>query len=88
MAITATTTLDQIVIDEFGVILVRAVRRAFDDDGSLIGQRYLRELFEPGANVSTQPAVIRRVAQAVWTQAVIDAWIAKKAADAAKVLGA
>jgi hypothetical protein len=87
MSITATNTLDQIVIDEWGVLSVRVTRRAFDDDGSLIGQRFMRSTLEPGSDVSTQPVVVRRVAQAVWTQAVIDAWNAKKAADLAKVLG-
>lgn len=83
MAITSTTLIDQIIILEDGVIQVRQVKRAFDDDGSLLGQRFNRFILEPGDNVSAQPLRIQRITQAVWTQAVIDAYQAAKAAKIA-----
>lgn len=80
MALTKTTTIDQITIQDDGLILLRDVLRAFDDDGTLIGQRNHRSVLEPGDDVSTQPQKIQRVTQIFWTQAVIDAYRAKKAA--------
>lgn len=80
MTLAKTSTIDQIIIQDDGLILLRDVLRAFDDDGSLIGVRYHRTVLEPGSDVSTQPAKIRQVTQIFWTQAVIDAYAAKKAA--------
>jgi hypothetical protein len=76
---TTTTTL-QITVEDNGILLIRQGKRAFDDDGSLIGERFQRTSLEPGDSVSNQPVRIQRIAQAVWTQAVIDAYLAAKAA--------
>jgi hypothetical protein len=81
MAITVTTTL-QITIEDNGLILVRQGKRALDDDGSLIGERFHRLSFEPGDDVSSQPQKLQRIAAAVWTPAVITAYRAAKAAGA------
>lgn len=81
MAITASTAITKITIEENGIIWVAQIRRAFDDDGTKIGERISRWMLEPGEDVTTQPALVRRVCQAVWTQAVIDAYAAEKAAQ-------
>lgn len=74
MPITTETVIDQIIILENGIIQIRQVKRVFDDDGSKLGERFQRSVLEPGDNVVTQPNRIQRIAQAVWTQAVIDAY--------------
>jgi hypothetical protein len=86
MAITTSTTI-HITIEDNGLILIRVGKRAFDDDGSLIGERFNRTTLEPGTDISTQPLKIQRIANIVWTQAVIDAYNAAKAAHLTKVLG-
>jgi predicted metal-dependent HD superfamily phosphohydrolase len=81
--ITATTVIDQITILEDGVIQVRKTKRAFDDDGSLLGERHHRYVLEPGDDVSTQPQRLQRITQAVWTANVISDYQAAKAARSA-----
>jgi hypothetical protein len=80
MAITTETVIDQITILENGIIQIRQTKRVFDDDGSKLGERFHRSVLEPGDNVSALPNRIQRIAQAVWTQAVIDAYRAARAA--------
>jgi len=78
--ITTTTTL-QVIVEDNGILLIRQGKRAFDDDGSLIGEKFHRTSLEPGDDVSTQPTKIQRIAQAVWTPAVIAAYQEAKAAQ-------
>lgn len=62
-----------------GVLEVRQTVRAFDDDGSLIGERHHRGTFTPGTALTSIPAGrIRQVANLIWTQAVIDAYVASQ----------
>lgn len=82
--ITATTSIDQITISEDGLISIRKTKRAFDDDGSLIGEKHHRSVLEPGEDVSNQPNKIQRIAQAVWTPAVVSEYQAAKAARLAE----
>jgi hypothetical protein len=42
-----------------GVIFVRTVTRAFDDDGSVLGERILRTTLTPGQDVTAQPAKVQ-----------------------------
>lgn len=78
MAVTTTSTL-RISIEDNGVLWIHAGKRAVDDDGSTIGERFLRTMLEPGQDVASFPQRVQRVAQAVWTQAVVDAYTAWKA---------
>jgi len=60
-----------------GVLEYRRTVRAFDDDGSVIGERHNRTTFVPTDTIANLPTQrLRRVATAVWTQEVIDAYIA------------
>jgi hypothetical protein len=69
--------IEAIGITPNGVLEVRRTIRAFDDDGTLIGERHHRETFVPTTDPQTLPAGrLRRVAIAVWTQATIDAYVA------------
>lgn len=78
MAIT-TSGIDQIVIQEDGQIMIRQYKRALDDDGSIIGQRFQRTPLEPGQDVSIWPQRVQRICGVVWTPAVIAAYQAAKA---------
>ena len=79
MALVATNIVDSILIQDNGLMFLKIVRRAFDDDGTIIGERINRIVLEPGDDVSSYSQRIQRVCQAVWTQAVIDAYRAEKA---------
>jgi hypothetical protein len=69
--------IEAITILPNGVLEYRRTTRAFDDDGSFIGERHWRTTFIPTTDPATLPAGrLRRVAIAVWTQATIDAYIA------------
>lgn len=66
-----------------GVLEVRRTVRAYDDDGSFIGERHHRVAYPPTTDPNTLPAGrLRRVAIAVWTQNTIDAYIAAQEANA------
>ena len=65
MAITKTNTLDAITITSFLAIEVRRKITAIDDDGSEIGFRYHRYTINPDADVTDEPAIIRRIAAAI-----------------------
>jgi ribosomal protein L21 len=78
---TKQTAIDKIEVLEDGTVQVRQVVRVLDDDGSKIGERFLRYVLVPGQDVAGQPGRVQRIAQAVWTQAVVDAYNAAKAAQ-------
>lgn len=86
MAITTSTSV-QIMIEDNGVIILRQSKQVFDDDGTMIGERSNRLRLEPGTNVSDQPAVVQRIANAVWTATVIDKFKQQQAENLKKVLG-
>jgi hypothetical protein len=70
--------VDSITVLEDGQIQCRQTTRVLDDDRTKLGERFLRYVLVPGQDVTTQPVVVRRIAQAVWTQAVIDAYLASR----------
>ena len=64
-----------ITILDSGILEVRRTVRAFDDDGSFLGERHHRGTFTPGTPLTDLPAGrIRQVANVVWTAAVIAAY--------------
>lgn len=72
MAISKATVIDRIEILEDGVIQVRQALRAFDDDGTQIGQRFHRFLYVPTTALAEIPFVkVRAIANLVWTPQVI-----------------
>ena len=78
---TKQTLIDAVTVLEDGQMQCRQAMRAFDDDGTKIGERFFRFVLVPGQDVTAQPAMVKRIAQAVWTPAVIDAYNAAKAAQ-------
>lgn len=77
---TKTKVIDKIEILEDGVVQVREVTRAYDDDGSLIGERYARWTLVPGQDVSAEKPRVRKVCGDVWDAATLSAYQAKVSA--------
>ena len=68
-----------LTINHNGVFEYRRTTTAFDDDGTEIGQRHWRATYPPTTTISSLPTpLLQKVATAVWTQAVIDAYVASQ----------
>jgi len=52
-------------------------------DGVVISSTYHRYVLNPGADITAEPQEIQDICNVAWTPAVITAWDAKVAADAA-----
>lgn len=88
MALTETTTVDQITVTENGTVLYREATRVLRD-GEQIAQTYHRTSLYPGQDMTGQPANVVAIAQAAWTPEVIAAYeAAQAAAEAARNPGA
>lgn len=74
MALTKTTSIDKIEVLPTAMVQVRVKTTAFDDDGTLIGERYFRYVLAPGDDVASQPLPIKRVCNATWVAAVVTAY--------------
>lgn len=81
MALTKEENIDKIEIVENGIIQVRQVTKILED-GNELSSTYHRWSFEPGSNVSAQPANVQAIAATVWTEEVLAAFEAQKQADA------
>jgi len=76
MALTKEQVIDKIEIVENGIMQVRQATRIMED-GKEISKTYHRWSFEPGTDVSEQPANVQAIAAAAWTPAVIAAYQAQ-----------
>jgi hypothetical protein len=82
MALTKEQLIDKIEIVENGIMQVRQVTKIMED-GKQLSSSYHRWAFEPGSDVSAQPANVQAIAAAAWTPAVIAAYQAQIAAQQA-----
>ncbi len=73
MALTETTGIDKIEVMADGYILVREATNIFRD-GEEISSTFHRTSYAPGADTASMPERVRVIAEAVWTQEVIDAY--------------
>jgi len=74
MSLTKTTTIDSIsVVGEFKTLLVKESTKVMDGD-VLVAEKNHRASYQPDTDVSTLPEEVQTVANAVWTQAVKDAF--------------
>ena len=73
MALTKEQVIDKIEIVENGIMQVRQVTRIMED-GKQLSSSYHRWSFEPGSDVSEQPANVQAIAAAAWTPEVIAAY--------------
>ena len=81
MALTKTTTVDQITVTENGIVLYREATRIMED-GNQIGQTYHRSSLTPAQDLTGQPANVVAICNATWTAEVVAAYQAQVAADA------
>jgi hypothetical protein len=78
MSLTKTTVIDQILVEENGIVLVRETTRIMED-GNEISKQYHRTSFVPASDVSAQPQNVQDICNVVWTQEVISAYQAQLA---------
>ena len=81
MAITKTTTVDQITVTENGIVLYREATRIMED-GNQISQTYHRTSLTPAQDLTGQPANVVAICNAAWTAEVVAAYQAAEAARA------
>jgi hypothetical protein len=77
MALTKETKVDQIRVNENGLVLVREVTKIIED-GIEISTQYARTSFAPASNVSAQPQNVQDICKAAWTPEVIAAYQAQQ----------
>lgn len=63
-----TTAIDLVIITMGDKsIEIRTKTIAFDDDETVIGERYATIILKPGDDVTAQPPMIRRLSVVLWT---------------------
>ena len=73
MALTETTTVDQIEVTNSNVIQIREALTIKRDD-EVISSTFHRYTLLPGDDVSTKDSKIQAIANAIWTEEVIAAY--------------
>ena len=74
MALTETTEYDKIeVVGEYKKVQVRKAL-VIKKDGKELARSFERYVLQPDADVSKEPAEVKAVCDAVWTDAVKDKW--------------
>jgi hypothetical protein len=77
MSLTKTTTVDQITVQENGIILYREATRIMED-GNQISQTYHRSSLYPAQDLTGVPANVVAICNTVWTAEVISAYQASQ----------
>jgi hypothetical protein len=83
MSLTKTITVDQITVNENGIILYREATRIMED-GNQISQTYHRSSLTPAQDLTGIPANVVAICNTVWTAEVIAAYQAAQAAAEAE----
>ena len=76
MSLTKETGIDQITVTQNEIILVRETTRIMDD-GVEFSKQYNRSSLYPGQDISNQDPKVQAIANAVWTEEVINAYKAQ-----------
>lgn len=76
--ITKQTVIDQITVQENGIILYREATKIIED-GVELTKTYHRSSLTPGQDLTGQPDKVIAIAQAAWTPEVIAAYQASQA---------
>ena len=81
MALTESIEYDKIeVVGQYKHVQVRKAT-VIKKDGTELTRSFNRYILYPDSDVSKEPAEVKAVCDAVWTDAVKDAWKKKKEAD-------
>jgi hypothetical protein len=87
MSLTKTTVVDQITVQENGIILYREATRIMENDVQL-SQTYHRSSLTPAQDLTGIPANVVAICNTVWTAEVVSAYqAAQVAAEAARNQG-
>jgi hypothetical protein len=81
MSLTKEVTIDQITVEENGIILVREVTKVIENDVE-ISKQYHRTSLYPGQDLTDQPTNVVAIATAIWTSEVISKYQAQQLANA------
>ena len=73
MSITKTTTVDQILVEENGIVLYREATRIMED-GKELSKTYHRSSLTPAQDLTGVPANVVAICNTVWTAEVIAAY--------------
>ena len=87
MALTKTTTIDQITLTENGIVLYREATRIMED-GNEISKTYHRSSLAPEQDLTDVPANVIAICNVAWTAEVIAAYQAQVAAQVAEQVAA
>jgi hypothetical protein len=80
MSLTKQTVIDQITVQENGIILYREATRIMED-GKELTKTYHRTSLTPGQDLTDQPEKVVAIAQAAWTPEVVAAYEAAQLAS-------
>jgi len=84
MSLTKTTVIDQITVQENGIVLYREATRIMED-GNEISKQYHRSSLTPAQDLTGVPTNVVAICNTVWTAEVIAAYqAAQAAAEAAR----
>ena len=84
MSLTKTTVVDQITVQENGIVLYREATRIMED-GNEISKTYHRSSLVPAQDLTGVPANVVAICNAAWTAEVVAAYqAAQAAAEAAR----
>ena len=67
------TVVDQVTVNENGIVLYREATRIIED-GIVLTQTYHRSSLSPGQDLTGQPEKVVAIAQAAWTPEVVAAY--------------
>ena len=81
MALTETTEYDKIeIVGPYKAVQVRKAT-VIKKDGTELTRSFERYVLDSDADVSKEPAEVKAVCDAVWTDAIKDSWKKKQEAD-------
>jgi DNA-binding transcriptional LysR family regulator len=80
MALTKTTSIDQITVTENGIVLYREATRVMED-GNELSKTFHRTSLTPGQDLTGHPASVAAICNVAWTAEVITAYQAALAAQ-------
>ena len=80
MDITKTTNVDQINVNENGIVLYREVTKILEDNKE-ISKTYHRSSLTPAQDLTDVPANVVAICNAAWTEEVIAAYQAQQQAS-------
>jgi hypothetical protein len=79
MSLTKTKTVDQITVEENGIVLYREATKILEDDVE-ISKKYHRSSLTPAQDLTGVPANVVAICNVAWTAEVVSAYQAAEAA--------